>query len=216
MPINSVTSFSSTPSPCPLPAGERVGVRGSISDLSFLEIIQSERPLEIEIGCGKGRFLFGQARRYPEINFLGIDRVAKWMKKRAGRVEKEGLNHLKFIKADAREILNNHVPSYRVSVFYVYFPDPWAKRRHKKRRLVTSEFLALLHDRLASGGQIQMATDDEDYFLGIKKAVSLSGIEWRGIRESSNQRFGEPLEKTNYEMKFEAQKKNIYYLELTK
>ena len=187
-----------------------------ISDLSFLEMIQSERPLEIEIGCGKGRFLFGQAQRYPEINFLGIDRVAKWMKKRAGRVEKKGMEHLRFVKADAREVLKNHVPSDRVSVFYVYFPDPWAKRRHKKRRLVTSVFLALLHDRLAPGGQIQMATDDEDYFLEIKKAVSLTGIAWRGIRESLNQRLGEPLEKTNYEMKFEARGKNIYYLELTK
>ncbi|HXV27497.1 MAG TPA: tRNA (guanosine(46)-N7)-methyltransferase TrmB [bacterium] len=187
-----------------------------ITDLSFLEYFQSDRPVEIEIGCGKGRFLFSRAERCPEINFLGFDRVSKWMKRKSRRSEKEGVRNLKFVKAEAREVLKQHVPSGRVSVFYVYFPDPWPKRRHNRRRLINREFLSLLYDRLTPGGRIQVATDDPDYFLHIKTAAESGAITWTGTHESLNQKLGDWSEKTNYELKFEAQKKNIFYLELTK
>ena len=173
-------------------------------------------PLEIEIGCGKGNFLIARAQDHPEIRFLGIDRLAKWMKAGAKRGEKRGLENLHFIKAEARQVLRDHVALESVSAFYIYFPDPWPKRRHRPRRLVNAGLLALLYSRLREGGQVQIATDDPDYFKAIRESVGESGVFWRAVSESINARPGETLVKTSYELRFEAQNKTLYYLELLK
>ena len=169
--------------------------------------------LEVEIGCGKGKFLLECAAENPGVNFLGIDRVAKWMKTGAQKGEKRNLTNLKFLKAEIRELLQQF-PEESVSVFHVYFPDPWPKRRHWKRRLVNASFLELLHSRLKPGALVEIATDHSDYFTEIRKAAAQTEVLWKNIRESVGERLRNEMIRTNYELKFQTAGKKIYYLEL--
>ncbi|MCM8775744.1 MAG: hypothetical protein NC930_05280, partial [Candidatus Omnitrophica bacterium] len=107
-------------------------------------------------------------------------------------------------------------PPESVSVFHVYFPDPWPKRRHRKRRLINAGFLLMLHQKLKSGGLVEVATDDGDYFSEINKAVSQTGIHWSGVRQGVNQRLADVAFRTNYELKYGNAGKTLYYLELKK
>ncbi|MBN1687721.1 MAG: tRNA (guanosine(46)-N7)-methyltransferase TrmB [Candidatus Omnitrophica bacterium] len=183
--------------------------------LSFEQLFGNNHPVEVEIGCGKGRFLSAYAGEACEINFLGIDRVGKWMKRAQARIEKGKVENLKFLRADARVFLEK-VPHGSVSVFHIYFPDPWPKKRHHKRRLVTKEFLAVLHDRLVSEGKIRIATDNKPYYESMREAVAWTPSCWSQIREDENKRpFCEAF-KTSYELKYEGEGKPLYYLELQK
>ena len=177
------------------------------------QIFGNERPVEIDIGCGKGKFLLARAEASPEINFLGIDRVAKWMRIGEKRSQKRNLENLKFLKTECREFLAGLSPE-SISAFHIYFPDPWPKRRHRRRRLVSADFLGLLHSRLGLGGLIEMATDDADYRGAMKKAVEQTTQLWKTVRESVNERLAYAMLKTNYELKFEAAGRPLYYLEL--
>ncbi|MBI3306834.1 MAG: hypothetical protein HYZ84_03395, partial [Candidatus Omnitrophica bacterium] len=159
--------------------------------------------------------LVAKAPEYPEINFLGIDRVEKWMKIGREKSLKRKVENLKFIKQDARLILEG-LPPGAVSVFHIYFPDPWPKRRHRPRRIVNGVLFNLLYRCLLAGGFVEIATDDADYFTAIRKAVQSGTTPWTKIRESINERINSPALKTNYELKYEAAGKNLYYLELEK
>lgn len=183
---------------------------------SFGELFGNSNPVEIEIGCGKGKFLLSRALENPDANFLGIDRVGKWMKRRKTRVEREALPNIRFLKAEARAFLAEAVPSASVAIFHVYFPDPWPKRRHQKRRTISAEFLKLLHSRLVPGGLIEVATDDADYFEAMKKSIAATAKLWENVRETKNERILGGMHKTNYELKFEAEKRTLFYAELVK
>jgi len=183
---------------------------------SFADVFHGERPVEIEIGCGKGKFLIARALEEIDINFLGIDVVWKWMKFGVARSKKRELSNIRFIKADARELIRFGLASESVSVFHIYFPDPWPKRRHRKRRLITGEFMALLHSRLVPNGLIELATDYEDYYLQMKRAVVQSGVNWSRVDESANHRLFDGMRKTNYELKYESAGRTLHYVELEK
>ena len=186
-------------------------------DCPFPELLASESPLEVEIGCGKGKFITARAEKNPGINFLAMDKAGKWLKRRRLSAEKRGLSNLKFLVADAREIIRDHLPRERVSMFHIYFPDPWPKRRHRDRRLVTAEFLRQLYERLVRGGFVYAATDDADYFLAFKEAIEKSGCAWM-LRETKNERMvcDVELPMTNYETKFHTEGRDLHYLEARK
>ena len=175
--------------------------------------LESVHALEVEIGCGRGKFLLDRAGLHPEINFLGIDRVAKWMRRSTLRAEKQQIGNLLFVKSDVREVLLQ-IPAGSVSVFHIYFPDPWPKRRHRSRRLVTPDFLALLSHRLGPGGLVEMATDDADYFLQMKKSAEQTQVFWGPVRASDGRLFGGVS--THYENRFASRSLPLYYLELKK
>ncbi len=182
----------------------------------FCEIFGNANPVEVEIGCGKAKFLIARAVEYPQINFLGIDFIWKWMKFAVERTEKRALANIKFLRADARDVVEHGLAPDSVSIFHIYFPDPWPKRRHRKRRLVTAEFLRALHGRLGVVGLIEMATDDDDYYLQMQKAAVQSGIPWRNVRSVTKDRLFPASVKTNYEIKYEAAGRTLHYLELEK
>lgn len=173
------------------------------------------QPLEVEIGCGRGKFLVARAEKHPERYFLGIDKAGKWMKRGWRRAQRKQLNNLRFLKWDARAALGWLKPK-TVHIIHIYFPDPWPKKRHRERRLVDAGFLKKLHSKLIRSGLIEIATDDQDYFGAIKKAVQKTAKYWDNTRESVNARLFEPELKTNYELKFEAEGRPLYYLELRK
>jgi tRNA (guanine-N7-)-methyltransferase len=179
-------------------------------------VFENENPVEIEIGCGKGKFLIARAVQNPNLNFLGIDVVWKWMKYGVQRSEKRGLANIRFVKSDARELVRYGIPEDCISIIHIYFPDPWPKRRHRKRRLITGEFLKLLHSRLRAGGLIELATDYHDYFVQMRSAVIQSGVNWQRVEETANQRLFDALFRTNYELKYESAGRTLHYLELQK
>ena len=131
------------------------------------------------------------------------------------KLDKRNLANLQFLQAEIREFLTR-VPGQSVSAFHIYFPDPWPKRRHRSRRVVTAEFLEILDQKLAPAGSVELATDDADYFEQMKNAAAATASLWKQVQECRNQRIKDPHIKTNYELKYEAVGRDLYYLELWK
>jgi tRNA (guanine-N7-)-methyltransferase len=170
----------------------------------------------MEIGCGKGKFLVARAIENPGTNFLGIDRVSKFMNIGKTRAQKRALPNIRFLRAEARVFLTEAIAPLSVSIFHIYFPDPWPKRRHQARRVFTPQLLELLHARLVPGGLVEIATDDQDYFTAMKKTIAATEELWENVREAVNERILDGMNKTNYELKWAAEGRPLYYAELKK
>ena len=182
----------------------------------FSEFFGNSNPVEMEIGCGKGKFLVARSIANPGTNFFGIDRVSKFMNIGKTRAQKRALPNIRFLRAEARAFLTEAIALGSVSIFHIYFPDPWPKRRHQVRRVFTADLLKLLHARLVAGGLIEIATDDKDYFEAMKKTIAATSELWENVREAVNERILDGMNKTNYELKWAAQGRSLFYVELKK
>lgn len=123
-----------------------------------------ERRLEVDLGCGKGRFLLARAAKNPETNFLGIDRMLRRIRKVDNRARRLELDNLRLLRVEAYYAVAHLLPPAAVDVCYIFFPDPWPKARHEGHRLFNPVFLAALHRALAPGGTVHVATDHAPYF----------------------------------------------------
>jgi len=123
----------------------------------------NENPLHIEIGFGMGRATAGIALKNPGINYLGIEVHKPGIGRLLWDIEKKAIKNIRIIEGDAAEILTNKIPDNSVSAFHIFFPDPWPKKRHHKRRLVKRPFTDLLAAKLLPGGYIYMVSDWDDY-----------------------------------------------------
>jgi len=139
--------------------------------LSWPAVFGNDNPVVCEIGSGKGRFLISSAAANPAMNYLGIERAVKYHRLIRQRVERLGLANVRLLNSDATHFVRTYVPPLSVQHYYVLFPDPWPKKRHRKRRLVTGEFLEQLLPTLSPGGYIHYKTDFQDYF---EQMLSLS------------------------------------------
>ncbi len=126
-----------------------------------------ERPFEIEIGSGKGTFLVAQAAQQPETNYLGIEWSMEYWRLAADRLRRHGLNNVRLLHDDAAEFLRWRLPADIAQVVHLYFPDPWPKKRHHKRRMVQDQFLRECHRLLTKGGELRVVTDHADYWEWI-------------------------------------------------
>jgi tRNA (guanine-N7-)-methyltransferase len=140
--------------------------------LSIDNVFTSKAPLEVEIGCGKGRFLLSRAASHPQSNFLGIDRMLRRLRKTDKKIIRAGLTNVKLLRIEASYAFDKLLPPSSVSVIYVFFPDPWPKRRHHPRRLFSPAFMNSLQKVLIPGGLIYLATDHIDYSDWIRKLFS--------------------------------------------
>lgn len=200
----------------PMEKKSKTRVEEKYEPIVFSEYFGNSHPVEVEIGCGKGKFLVARAIENPETNFLGIDRVSKFMNIGKTRAQKRALPNIRFLRAEARAFLNEAIAPASVGIFHIYFPDPWPKRRHQIRRVFTPGFLALLHARLVPGGLVEIATDDENYFAATKKSIAATAELWENVRETVNERILDGMNKTNYEIKWAAEGRTLYYTELKK
>jgi tRNA (guanine-N7-)-methyltransferase len=209
-----MTRIAQEPQPRPRIEQRRIdrSFEGKVADL-----FPTRQPLEIEIGSGKGRFLLHRAEAHRERNFFGIDYRWRFLKEGVVRAEQRGLTNLVFLKTEAEEIIPHLVPLSSVEIFHIYFPDPWHKRKHHKRRLLTPEFFKLVHASLVPGGLLELATDNFDYLIAFKAALVEAGDTlWSGLRESRNARILDPGVQTHFEAKYTRQGRDLYYMELTR
>ncbi|MDH3621895.1 MAG: tRNA (guanosine(46)-N7)-methyltransferase TrmB [Gammaproteobacteria bacterium] len=131
-------------------------------------------PLVVEIGFGNGETLVEQAAIHPDWNFLGIEVHEPGIGHCMLKAEEAGVTNLRVINHDAIEVLTHQVPHDSLARLNLYFPDPWPKKRHHKRRIVTAPFLELVADRLSDGGTLNIATDWANYAEHIDEVLSRS------------------------------------------
>jgi len=143
--------------------------------LNLEKIFGRKAPLHIDLGCGDGSFLCALAQRMPDKNFLGIERLSGRVHSSARRAA--SLDNVRLLQVESSYAVRYLLPAGSVETFYLLFPDPWPKRRHHPRRIVTPDFLNSVHATLEQNGVIYIATDHIDYFRKIKKtAESISGF----------------------------------------
>lgn len=122
------------------------------------------RPLEIEVGCGKGRFLARRAQAHPECDFLGIERMLARVRLFAGKCRRAQIANARVLRLEALYTFHYLLPAHHARTVYVFFPDPWPKRKHHSHRLFGPLFRAALWKRLEVGGKLEFATDHQGYF----------------------------------------------------
>ena len=128
-----------------------------------------DKPIEIEVGCGNGRFLAARASRNPDVQYIGIERLLGRVRKLESKAEKRKLDNLRILRLEAFYTFYYLLPRHGIRTVYVFFPDPWPKRHHHSHRLFSPLFLDALWTRLEIGGTIQIATDHLPYFEEIKE-----------------------------------------------
>jgi len=152
------------------------GVEVSTDKLDFEMLFGRHAPVVLEIGFGNGESLIQQAHDNATWNFLGIEVHEPGVGHCLLQARESGLSNLKLIKHDAIEVLNNQIPSESLHRVNIYFPDPWPKKRHHKRRMIQREFLDLLGSRLEAGGTVHIATDWANYAEHIDAVLEQSVI----------------------------------------
>lgn len=182
----------------------------------WAEIFGNPNPLCLDIGCGVGDFVAAAAAENPELNFLAIDIYNKGCLKSCRRLERGGISTVRVMRIEARELLERLIPpSFLVSVT-INCPDPWPKRRHRKRRLVQPPFMDLLESRLAPGGIFTFATDFSDYGREVA-AFMAERSHMENLLAPDPYRHelpGYPL--TKYMRKFMAEGSRIYFVRYRK
>lgn len=127
--------------------------------------------LVVEIGSGQGHAIVHAAASRPDIDFLAIEVFKAGLARTMLDADKAGVRNLRLVEANAPEVLEHLLPEASVTELWVFFPDPWHKKKHTKRRLVTGGFAALAARALADGGMLRLATDWEDYALQMREVL---------------------------------------------
>ena len=131
--------------------------------LGLSQVFGNDNPVTIEVGFGNGESLLEQARRHPEQNYIGIEVHGPGVGHLIHLAHQAGLSNLRMIRHDAIEVMRAQVPPDSIACVQLFFPDPWQKKRHHKRRIIRPEFLELVQRVLIPGGLFHMATDWQDY-----------------------------------------------------
>jgi tRNA (guanine-N7-)-methyltransferase len=196
------------PRPFPLPLPDGAADR-SPAPVNFVELFGNDHPVELEVGSGKGLFLANAARANPGRNYLGVEIARKYARLAAERLARQDLGNAKVWAADIRGVLGR-IPDRCLRAVHVYFPDPWWKKRHKKRRVFTGELVTQIERVLQPGGELLVASDVEEYFSLIRDLIAASPA----FRERSAPELKEPEHEldylTNFERKYRLEGRPVY------
>jgi len=174
--------------------------------LNFNDIFGRSAPIHIEIGSGKGTFLVNQARCQPDADFIGIEWAGKYYRFAVDRIGRWNQTNVRIIRTDAAPYIAQCVPDSLVDCFHIYFPDPWPKKRHNKRRLITPAFAAAAARALVPGGLLRVASDHSDYWATLQGVLAAEPR----LRRLDEMETGPWASGTNYELKFAASGRPVF------
>ena len=150
---------------------------GSILErVDIARLFPAVQPIEIELGSGDGSFLVECARRNPQRNFIGIERLLGRIRKLDRKGRRAGLTNLRGVRIESSYFLQYLLPTHSAEAIHVYFPDPWPKRKHRRHRLINERFPALAREALTPGGTVYLRTDDPDYFQQMQEVFGASEV----------------------------------------
>lgn len=173
--------------------------------VDWVALYGNPNPVEIEIGCGKGTFITNQATAQPDTNFFGIEWARSFWRYTCDRLRRNGCEaNSRCIRADAGHFLQDFVSDASLGAIHIYFPDPWPKVRHHKRRLIQANFLEQVDRVLLPGGRVQIVTDHADYWAHIEPTVKASPLEVAEYQNPGSAGEGEVVG-TNFERKYIAE-----------
>ncbi|MDR2072399.1 MAG: tRNA (guanosine(46)-N7)-methyltransferase TrmB [Spirochaetaceae bacterium] len=184
------------------------------SPLHFTSIFGNDHPVTVEIGFGMGGATASLARTNPEKNYLGIEVFKAGIGKLLWEIRKQGLSNIRIMEHDAVEVLEHSIPAQSLGALHIFFPDPWPKKRHQKRRLIQGPFAELMASRLRAGAYLYVVSDWEDY---AKKTLEL--LSALPELENPYPGFAEPLEwrpRTKFEKKGLEKNHRVYEIYLRK
>jgi tRNA (guanine-N7-)-methyltransferase len=185
--------------------------------IDFDRIFGRPGSVHIEIGSGKATFLLNQAKKQPEVNFLGIEWARKYYRYAVDRIGRWAIKNVRIIRTDATALLIDLIPDNSVECFHIYFPDPWPKKRHHKRRFICTANLQQILRCLKSNGTIRIATDHAEYFEQIKQVIAEQNkiLEEFDFLPTAGADQGEWVG-TNFERKYLKENRPIYTIAVKK
>lgn len=178
--------------------------------LDFSAIYGRSASLEVDLGCGDGTFLLETAAANPERNFLGVERLVGRVRSACHKIATSGVTNARVLRCELAYAVQHLIAPDSVTAFHLLFPDPWPKRRHASRRIVTAGFLSSLYRGLAPGGTVKIATDQLEYFRQIEQLVSAS-LEFETIPDHSTS-----AAVSTFEKRFRGENAEIHRLVLRK
>jgi tRNA (guanine-N7-)-methyltransferase len=185
--------------------------------IDFSNIFGRNAAVHIEIGTGKGTFLVNQALAFPEINFLGIEWANKYYKYAVDRIGRRAIGNVRIIRTEAASFIANSIDEASVECFHIYYPDPWPKRRHYKKRFICAENVSQIVRCLEKKGIVNFATDHAEYFQWAQNVFEGFAEELKPVDFVSPAGANEgELVGTNYERKYIKEKREIYTLAFKK
>jgi tRNA (guanine-N7-)-methyltransferase len=171
--------------------------------IAFPQVLAFHKPTVLEIGSGMGETTAAIAKGHPELDFVAVEVHGPGVGSLLNRIEAEGLANLRVIRHDAVEVLEQMVADASLAGIHLFFPDPWPKKRHHKRRLVQPAFAALAARKLVPGGVLHAATDWPDYAEHMESVLSAERALERALRglverpatkfESRGRKLGHPI-----------------------
>ena len=166
-------------------------------------------PLELEIGSGKGMFISKATGQFPQHNFLGIEIGTKYARFSAAQLIRQHRTNAVMVCGDAALVLQDVIPQETLAAVHVYFPDPWWKRAHRKRRVLRTEVLQLIESRLLPGGAFHFWTDVEEYFTSTLKLLAKTTA-LQGPFDVPEQEVAEEDYRTHFERRTRLHGEKVY------
>jgi tRNA (guanine-N7-)-methyltransferase len=147
-------------------------LKSIVEPLDLPGLFPQARRLEVELGCGDASFLAEYARRQPETNFLGVERLLGRIQKLDRKGRRAGLTNLRGVRIESAYFLQYLLPAQSAAALHIYFPDPWPKKKHHRHRLINAAFPGLARRALGAGGVVYLRTDDRDYFTQMTEVFA--------------------------------------------
>ena len=145
-----------------------------VKPLDLAQVFHKPQPLQVELGCGDASFLAEYARRIPDQNFIGVERLLGRIQKLDRKGRRAGLANLRGVRIESAYFLKYLLPPHVATALHIYFPDPWPKKKHRRHRLINVQFPGLACAALAPGGVVYLRTDDADYFAQMTEVFGVS------------------------------------------
>lgn len=181
-----------------------------LAPLELESVFRRIAPIEVDLGCGDGSFLTALAEAHPERDFVGVEQMPGRVRAACRKIGNRQLSNARVLQMEVSRAVNL-LPRDSVDVFYLMFPDPWPKRRHLRRRVVTPEFLRSIERVLRTNGTFQIKTDQADYLGAVERLVR--EVPQFGVSSETD---APPLPATTFEERFLASGAEIHRLVLRK